>query len=115
MVRKALIPLLLFAASDSPAAQGLGKVDVTKIYGRIQYVEAFADYKVEVVSAFPDLRVEEVDAFADSAGEWKIVEAFPDFTIEKVDAFGDFKVEYVRDFPGRREETMSPYQLVFLP
>ena len=102
MVRKALIPLLLLAGSYSPAAQSLGKVDVSKIYGRIQYVEAFADYKVEVVSAFPDLRVEEVDAFADSAGEWEIVEAFPDFTIEKVDAFGDFKVEYVKDFPGRR-------------
>ena len=77
------------------------KVDVSKIYGRIEYVEAFADYTIEVVCAFPDLRVEEVDAFADSPGEWEIVCAFPDFTIQKVDAFADFKIEYVDVFPGR--------------
>ena len=84
----------------SPASQSPNKVDVSKIYGRIQYVDAFADYTIEVVDSFPDLRVETVDAFADSAGEWEIVSAFPDFTIQKVDAFGDFKVEYVDNFPG---------------
>ena len=101
-MRKALILLLLLAGNHVPAAQQAAEVDVSKIYGRIQYVDAFANYKVEVVNAFPDLRVEEVDAFADSAGKWTIVEAFPDFTIEKVDAFGDFKIEYVTDFPGPR-------------
>ena len=101
-MRNLILPLLLLFVSPSPASQSPDKVDVSKIYGRIQYVNAFADYTIEVVSAFPDLRVEVVDAFADSAGEWEIVEAFPDFTIEKVDAFGDFKVEYVRDFPGPR-------------
>ena len=101
-MRKALILLLLLAGNHAPATQHAEGVDVSKIYGRIQYVDAFANYKVEVVSAFPDLRVEEVDAFADSAGKWEIVEAFPDFTIEKVDAFGDFKIEYVTDFPGPR-------------
>ena len=99
-MRNLILPLLLLFVSPSPASQSPDKVDVSKIYGRIQYVNAFADYTIEVVSAFPDLKVEVVDAFADSAGEWEIVTAFPDFTIQKVSAFGDFKVQYVDDFPG---------------
>ena len=99
-MRNLILPLLLLFMSPSPASQRPNKVDVSKIYGRIQYVDAFADYTIEVVDCFPDLRVEVVDAFADSAGEWEIVTAFPDFTIQKVNAFGDFKVQYVDDFPG---------------
>jgi hypothetical protein len=99
-MRNLILPLLLLFVAPSPASQSPDKVDVSKIYGRIQYVDAFADYTIEVVSAFPDLKVEVVDAFADSAGEWEIVTAFPDFTIQKVSAFGDFKVQYVDDFPG---------------
>lgn len=76
------------------------KVDVSKIYGRIQYVDAFADYKVEVVDAFEDLRVKEVKHFPDKAGRWQIVDAFPDFKIQKVKAFGDFKIKYVDVFEG---------------
>ena len=95
-----ILPLLLLFVSPSPASQSPDKLDVSKIYGRIQYVDAFADYTIEVVDSFPDLKVEVVDAFADSAGEWEIVTAFPDFTIQKVDAFGDFKVQYVDAFPG---------------
>ena len=96
MIPTFLLPLV----SPLPSSQAPVHVDVSKIYGRIEYVTCFADYKVEVVDAFEDLRVEEVSAFADSAGEWQIVDAFPDFTIEKVDAFGDFKIRYVDDFPG---------------
>ena len=99
-MRNLILPLLLLFVSPSPASQSPDKVDVSKIYGRIQYVDAFADYTIEVVSAFPDLKVEVGDAFADSAGEWEIVTAFPDITIQKVDAFGDFMVQYVDDFPG---------------
>ena len=99
-MRNLILPLLLLFVSHSPASPSPEKVDVSKIYGSIQYEDAFADYTIEVVSAFPDLRVEVVDAFADSAGEWELVTAFPDFTIQKVDAFGDFKVQYVDVFPG---------------
>jgi hypothetical protein len=99
-MRNLILPLLLLFANPSPATRSPEKVDVSKIFGRIEYVHAFADYTIEVVSAFPELRVEEVDAFADSPGEWEIVSAFADFTIQKVDAFGDFKVQYVDAFPG---------------
>jgi hypothetical protein len=98
-----LIPLIVMLfAGHSSELQRPRKVEVSKIYGRIEYVDAFADYKIEIVDAFPDLCVEEVDGFADSAGEWEIVQMNPDFTIQKVDAFGDFKVEYVDSFPGPR-------------
>jgi len=76
------------------------KIDVSKIFGRIQYVDAFADYKVEVVDAFADLKVKEVKHFPDGAGKWKIVDVFPDFKIQKVKAFGDFKIKFVEHFPG---------------
>ena len=59
-MRNLILPLLLLFVSPSPASQSPDKVDVSMIYGRIQYVDAFADYTIEVVSAFPDLRVEVV-------------------------------------------------------
>jgi hypothetical protein len=88
-----LISLTLLEARNT-------KVDVSQIYGRIQYVDAFPDFKVEVVEAFEDLRVKEVNAFPDRAGRWQIVTAFPDFKIQKVKAFGDFKIRYVDAFEG---------------
>ena len=99
-MRWTIAALLLSLVGPIPPSQVSPPVDVSKIYGRIQYVSCFADYQVEVVDAFANLRVQEVSAFADSAGKWEIVDAFPDFTIEKVDAFGDFKIRYVDDFPG---------------
>jgi len=76
------------------------KPDVKKIFGRIQYVTVFPDYKVEVVSALEDLRVQEVTALANSAGKWQIVTALPDFKIQKVTAFADFKISFVNALPG---------------
>lgn len=78
----------------------MAKPDVSKIYGRIQYVDVFPDYKVEVVTACADLKVQEVDQSPDSPGKWQIVDVFPDYKIQKVKAFGDFKIEYVKSFPG---------------
>ena len=74
--------------------------DLSKIYGKIKYVTAFADYKVKVVRDFADLHVKIVSAFADGAGKWKIVDNFPDFTIQLVDDFPDFTIKYVDNFPG---------------
>ena len=77
----------------------MAKSDVSKIYGKFQYVDVFPDYKVEVVTAFGYLKVQEVDKFPDSQGKWQIVVAFPDFKIQKVKAFGDFKIQYVKPYP----------------
>jgi hypothetical protein len=37
--------------------------EVAKIYGKIQFVTSFPDYKVQVVNSFPDLKVQKVDSF----------------------------------------------------
>ena len=54
MHKTSLLLLLLFV-TPSPASQAPAEVDVSKAYGRIQYVSSFADYKVEVVDAFADV------------------------------------------------------------
>lgn len=82
------------------AMAGTKKPDLSRIYGKIQYVDAFPDYKIEVVTAFPDLKVQEVGSFPDAPGKWQIVTSFPDYKIQKVSSFGDFKVQYVTSFPG---------------
>ncbi|WP_338766217.1 hypothetical protein WAF17_03340 [Bernardetia sp. ABR2-2B] len=51
--------------------------DLSRIYGKIQFVDNFADYKVQVVDNFADIDVQIVDNFADSAGKWQIVDNFP--------------------------------------
>ena len=75
-------------------------LDLSKIYGKIQIVEDFPDYKVQVVESFPDLKVQVVEHFPDSEGKWQFVEHFPDFKIQFVDHFPDFKIQYVDHFPG---------------
>ena len=76
------------------------KVDVSKIYGRIMYVDSFPDYKVQIVNSFPDLKVQVVKSFPDKPGKWKIVNSFPDYKIQIVNSFPDFTVQYVKSFPG---------------
>ena len=71
-----------------------------KLYGKIMFVEAFPDLKVQSVDAFPDLKVKFVDAFPDHCGEWKVVEAFPDLKVQWVEAFPDVKIKFVEAFPG---------------
>ena len=75
---------LLFAVPASAAKKG---VDVERIYGRIQFVTAFADYDVKLVDRHEDLRVQ-------------IVERFPDYKIRIVENHPDFTVRYVERFPG---------------
>jgi hypothetical protein len=83
-----------------PALAEDKKVDVSKIYGKIQLVKSFPDYKVKIVTSFPDLKVQKVTSFPSSAGKWQIVDSFPDFKIQIVDSFPDFTIEYVNSFPG---------------
>lgn len=76
------------------------RIDLSKIYGKIQFVEHFPDYKVQVVEHFPDLKVKKVEHFPDAAGKWQVVEHFPDYKIQIVEHFPDFKIKYVEHFPG---------------
>ncbi len=101
-----LVLLALALVSHAPASPGAATaappdtLDLSRIYGKIQFVEHFPDYKVQVVEHFPDLRVQIVERFPDAPGKWQIVEHFPDFKIQIVEHFPDFKIQYVEHFPG---------------
>jgi hypothetical protein len=79
------------------------KVDLAKIYGKIQYVTNFPDYNVQIVDSFPDLKVQVVTSFPDRAGKWQIVDSLPDFKIQLVTSHPDFKIKLVGSFPGLAE------------
>jgi hypothetical protein len=79
---------------------GEKQVDFSKIRGRVQFVDNFADYKVKAVESSPDLRVQIVAYFPDAPGEWKVVDSFPDYKIQLVDSSPDFTIQYVNSFPG---------------
>ena len=76
------------------------KVNVSKIYGKIKFVNSFPDYKVQIVDSFPDLKVQLVNSFPDKPGKWKLVDSFPEYKIQIVNSFPDFKIKYVNSFPG---------------
>lgn len=78
----------------------LAEVNVSQVYGKIQLVNSFGDYKVQVVNSFPDLKVQRVEAFPDGPGKWQIVDSFPDYKIQLVDSFPDFTIQWVNSFPG---------------
>ncbi|GAB4521293.1 MAG: hypothetical protein Kow00133_08190 [Amphiplicatus sp.] len=75
-------------------------LDGFSLYGDVQVVESFPDFKVQIVESFPDLNVKAVDSFPDECGEWRFVESFPDFRIQYVDSFPDLKIRFVESFPG---------------
>lgn len=94
-------PLAVGLAALAPERPAwASKPDVSKIYGKIQWVDSFPDYTVQVVDSFPDLKVKLVDSFPDHPGEWKVVTSFPDFKIKRVTSFADFKIQFVTSFPG---------------
>lgn len=70
------------------------------LYGKVQIVNSFPDFKVKVTSSFPDLKVKQVSSFPDSCGKWQFVNSFPDFKVQFVDSFQDFSIKYVDSFPG---------------
>lgn len=71
-----------------------------RLYGKVQWVDAFPDAKVQLVGAFPDIRVQLVGAFPDAPGKWQVVDAFPDFKLQKVGSFPDYRIQLVDAFPG---------------
>jgi len=76
-------------------AGSLRPPDLSRIYGRIQYVNRFPHYRVEVVTSMADLEVREVASLPNGPGLWQIVDKFPDFRIQIVEAFGDFRIKFV--------------------
>ncbi len=98
----ALCLLALLPASHPTVGTEPSAVDVSKIYGRIQFVDSFPDYTFKVVGSFEDLRVKKVKSFPTSCGKWEIVNSFPDFKLKLVKSFPDFTVKYVTSFPGTR-------------
>ncbi len=88
------------STSKEQKAAARSKPDVKKIYGKIQFVSSFPDYKVQVVDSFPDLKVQKVQSFPNKPGKWQIVNSFPDYKIQIVKSFPDFKIKYVTSFPG---------------
>jgi hypothetical protein len=77
----------------------LEKPDVSKIYGRIQYVESFPHYRVQVVDGMADLDVQEVESLPNGPGLWQVVDEFPDYRIQIVDALSDFEIRFINRFP----------------
>ena len=61
--------ILLFAVAQN--AQAGTTAPVMSIYGKIQVVDSFPDYKVNVVDSFPDLKVKTVSSFPDGPGKWQ--------------------------------------------
>jgi hypothetical protein len=96
--------LATFCPQQPPQAGSLkdkpSKATLATIYGKIQIVDSFADYKVKIVDSFPDLKVQIVDSLPNGPGKWQYVESFPDFKIQFVDSFPDFKIQFVKAFPG---------------
>ncbi len=71
-----------------------------KLYGKVQFVSSFADFKIKYVSSFPDIKVKFVSSFPDDCGEWQEVTSFPDIKVQVVTSFPDLKVQKVTSFPG---------------
>ena len=79
-----------------------GRIELSRIYGKIQLVDRLPDFKVQVVRAYGDLQVQLVDRFPKTSGKWQMVKEFPDFKIKLVDHFADFTIQYVIAHPGVR-------------
>lgn len=70
------------------------------LYGKVKFVDSFADIKIQFVDAFADLKVKFVGSFPNDCGKWQKVDSFPDFTVQVVSSFPDLKVQRVDSFPG---------------
>lgn len=70
------------------------------LYGKVKFVDSFANLKIQFVNSFADLKVKFVNSFPDECGKWQRVDSFPDFTVQIVSSFPDLKVQEVGSFPG---------------
>lgn len=96
--------ILCFTAGIIDAGSSKVNPDCTcngkQLFGKVQIVNSFPDFKVQSVNSFPDLKVQWVNSFPDKCGLWQSVNSFPDFKIQFVDSFPDFKIQFVNSFPG---------------
>lgn len=103
----ALFVLWLLAALTFLGSEGIcgesSKAIAAKVYGKIQIVDHFPDYKVRIADSLPDLKVQVVEAFPNAPGKWRFVDHFPDFRIKFVKSGEDFTIQYVKTFPGPRK------------
>ena len=60
MFKVALASVLLTCTFCASAGTS---VDVSKIYGNIQFVDSYPDYKVQVVDHYPDFTIQYVDHY----------------------------------------------------
>jgi hypothetical protein len=98
----ALLTLSLSIAAPSWAAKPIEncRLNGKALFGKVQIVSSFPDFKVQLVTSFPDLKVQKVQSFPDSCGKWEFVKSFPDFKVQYVESFPDFKIQLVDSFPG---------------
>ena len=98
--------ILLFAVILTSAACSAKRIsnDCTfngkSLYGKVQVVNSFPDFKVKIVDSFEDLKVKNVTSFPNSCGRWQFTNSFPDFKIQFVTSFEDFSIKYVDSFEG---------------
>ena len=94
--------ILCLGAPQGAAAGALSSCEINGIglWGEIEVVDSFPDFKVQVVDSFPDLKVQRVDSFPDECGQWKMVTGSAKIKIQYVDSFPDFTIQFVDSFPG---------------
>ena len=98
----ALAAALAAAFGPATAAGKITKCTLNgkPLYGKVQVVKSFPDFRVQIVESFADLNVQRVKSFPDACGKWQWVNSFPDFTIEYVEGSPDFTITFVENFPG---------------
>lgn len=93
--------LMVFSTSHAGAIKDDCTFNGQKLYGKVQVVDSFPDFKVKVISSsFADLKVKTVSSFANDCGKWQFVDSFPDFKVQFVNSFPDFTIKFVDSFPG---------------
>jgi len=60
MFKAALASLLLTCTFCAHAGT---TVDVSRIYGKIQFVDSYPDYKIQIVDSYPDFTIEYVESW----------------------------------------------------
>ena len=102
MLKKLLVVMSVLLSINAVNAGKLSSCQFKGIalYGKVKFVDSFADIKIQIVNSFPDLKVQLVKGFANECGKWQVVDNFPDFTVQVVSAFPDIKVQKVSSFPG---------------
>ena len=74
-----VMSMVTFSYSSGKIQKGDCMFKGKKLYGKVQIVDSFPDFKVKVTTSFPDLKVKMVTSFPDECGEWQMVEQLSRF------------------------------------